>query len=365
MERDVVAPGCPAGDLPAIEAPPDAHARFTAQKRFGSLDGLRALSIIAVIWHHTAPIGTAHALADAGANGVTLFFAISGFLITTLMLRERQRTGGIDLPAFYMRRSLRIFPLYYATLLAYVVIVYALERHSDAGRAFFNNLPYFATYTSNLFVPLDGRVIFYFAWSLAAEEQFYLLWPLVLTRCRSEQKLALLLIGVIILSTIGHLVHNRLLSAVPIAILAGALLAIALNQPEGFRRLYALLGRPWSTAVIAFLLGLSLATSQPYGFINALLCVALVGCCVIREQHPLTGFLSLPTLVYMGSVSYGMYLLHMLSKNLAVMGLRMLHLPVDGLHVFILTLAISTVVAGLVFRYFESIFLGIKVRYTR
>lgn len=367
MERDVIAPGCPAGDgdAPVSEAAPDAHAHFTAQKRFGSLDGLRALSIIAVIWHHTAPSGTAHALAEAGANGVTLFFAISGFLITTLMLRERQRTGGIDLPAFYMRRSLRIFPLYYATLLAYVLIVYALERHSDVGRAFFNNLPYFATYTSNIFVPLDGRVIFYFSWSLAAEEQFYLLWPLILTRLRSDRQAALLLIGVIVLCSIGHLLHNRFLSAVPIAILGGALLAMALNQPSGFRRLYAVLARPWSTAVVVFLFGFSLATNQPYGFINAFLCVALVGCCVIREQHPLTGFLNLPTLVYMGSISYGMYLLHMLSKNLAVMGLRHLHLPVDGLHVFILTLLISTVVAGLVFRYYESIFLGIKVRYAR
>lgn len=93
----------------------------------------------------------------------------------TLLLRERERNSKIDLKAFYIRRSLRIFPLYYGVLFLYMVLVSVLERDSTAGQAFFNNLIYFATYTSNLFVPLDGRVIFYFAWSLAAEEQFYLM----------------------------------------------------------------------------------------------------------------------------------------------------------------------------------------------
>lgn len=342
-----------------------AHEVFLAQKRFGSLDGLRALSILAVIWHHTVPAWVPSALADAGTNGVTLFFAISGFLITTLMLRERQRSGHVDLGAFYMRRALRIFPLYYATLLAYVVIVYAMERYTPVGQAFFNNLPYFATYTSNIFVPLDGRVIFYFAWSLAAEEQFYLLWPLILTRLRSDLHASVLLIVVIAVCVCGHVVHNRFLSAVPIAILAGALLAIALNNAGSFRYLNTCFGKPWCVALVFGLLGISLATQQPYGFVNALLCVALVACCVIREQHPLAGALTLPWAGYIGSISYGMYLLHMLSKNFVVKLLHLLQLPTDGLQVFVLTVALATVAAGLSFRYFESYFLNLKMRYTR
>lgn len=341
------------------------YGQFMSQRRFGSLDGLRALSIIAVIWHHTAPAWVSHALVDAGTSGVTLFFAISGFLITTLMLRERKRTGHVDLQAFYWRRALRIFPLYYMTLLAYVVIVYALERNSPVGQTFFNNLPYFASYTSNIFVPLDGRVIFYFSWSLAAEEQFYLIWPLVLTRLRSDLHASLLLITVISVCVYGHIFQNRFLSSVPLAILAGALLAIALNDRFWFRRLSFVFGKSWCTAVVIVLLGASLGTHQPYGFVNAFLCVSLVACCVIREQHPLAGILSLPWVAYLGSISYGMYLLHMLSKNLVVKSLQFLHLPMDGLHVFVLTILAVTAVAGLVFRYFESIFLGMKLRYAR
>ena len=77
------------------------------------------------------------------------FFAISGFLITSLLLRERTAVGGISLRKFYARRTLRIFPLYYATLLAYIVLVAATRRHSPKGIRFFHHLPAFATYTYN------------------------------------------------------------------------------------------------------------------------------------------------------------------------------------------------------------------------
>lgn len=156
------------------------HERFRSTRFFASLDGLRCLSILAVIWHHTAGHSFDLALSRRGHHGVTLFFAISGFLITTLLLREKQRLGDISLRKFYMRRSLRIFPLYYTVLLIYIALVAAMERGTHAGREFWGNLPAYATYTSNWFVDLKGeRVIFYFAWSLATEEQFYLVWPWV------------------------------------------------------------------------------------------------------------------------------------------------------------------------------------------
>ena len=174
------------------QAPTD-HALFLSQKRFGSLDGLRAICIVTIIWQHTAPAWVNPTLAHIGSQGVTLFFAISGFLITTLLLRERARNADIDIKSFYVRRALRIFPLYYGVLALYVAVVTVMERHTAAGRAFFDNLIYFATCTSNLFVPLDGRVIFYFAWSVAAEEQFYLLWPSVLYWSRTEWRASIVL----------------------------------------------------------------------------------------------------------------------------------------------------------------------------
>lgn len=365
MAQHVIAPVYAGEDASTVDVVPDAHARFMAQRRFGSLDGLRALSIVAVIWHHTAPHWAGHALVDAGTQGVTLFFAISGFLITTLMLRERERSGYIDLPAFYARRSLRIFPLYYLTLLLYMLLVYAVERHTPAGQTFFDNLPYFATYTNNIFVPLDGRVIFYFSWSLATEEQFYLLWPLLLSRCRSAPQAAMLLLCVIAMCIAGHLLQNHFLSAVPLAILTGALFAIGMHQRSSHEWLHRLLGSNGVLLATGLLLAVSLGTQQPYHFLNALLCACLVACCVIREDHCLAGILGLRPLAYVGSISYGMYLLHMLSKSFVVKLLAVMHLPVEGAHVFVLTLLAAIGVATLSFRYFESIFLGMKLRYAR
>ena len=156
--------------------------RFVAIRRFGALDGLRAMSAIAVVWEHSMvtpiPSSTHKGLhgVHLGFMGVNLFFAISGFLITSLLLRERTGSGGISLRKFYARRALRIFPLYYALLLVHIVLVAAIRRHSPEGIRFFHALPAYATYTCNWLAPGD-HVPFAFAWSLATEEQFYLLWP--------------------------------------------------------------------------------------------------------------------------------------------------------------------------------------------
>src|SRR2546421_12834986 len=89
------------------------HKNYLAAKYFPSLDGLRAISILAVIWYHVPELRPIWA---TGFLGVHLFFVISGFLITTLLLREKAATGSISLKKFYIRRTLRIFPAYYLTL---------------------------------------------------------------------------------------------------------------------------------------------------------------------------------------------------------------------------------------------------------
>ncbi|PXX46634.1 acyltransferase family protein [Undibacterium pigrum] len=340
-------------------------AAYLSNKRFESLDGLRAISIIAVIWHHTAPASVHAILASIGAQGVQLFFAISGFLITSLLLRERERNGKIDLKAFYLRRSLRIFPLYYGTLALYIILVFLLERHTAVGQAFFQNLIYFATYTSNLFVALDGRVIFYFAWSLAAEEQFYLVWPPLLLLAGTARRASLILIVVITACIMSQLLGLQGLDVIQLPIVLGALLAIGMHHEKTFMWLYALLGQTWSAplAFVALLLGL-LSNVVP-GFVSSILFAALVGSCVIREQHPLTGLLTFKPLAYLGTISYGMYMLHMLCKNLVSKLLNAFHVTDAGITVFLLTLLITTAVASVSFRYYESWFLGWKTRFER
>jgi peptidoglycan/LPS O-acetylase OafA/YrhL len=344
-----------------------------ARSRFGSLDGLRALSVVAVVWFHTMADVLDGRLRHAGGEGVTLFFAISGFLITTLLLKERQRNGSIDLKAFYVRRAFRIFPLYFAALAVYVVLVLALESQSAAGRQFFRNLPFFLTYTSNIFVPLDGRVIFYFAWSLAAEEQFYAFWP-PLFRCLTVRRATFpmaLLVAAIVLAELAFNVFPtlpgaRLVYGIPLAIVLGVLLALLLTSRTGFRWAWlALAATRWHCVA---LLGAAIAATAWLDmprFVVHLSLVLLVAGCVLREDHALGPLLKQRLVVHIGVVSYGIYLLHMLCKNAAVRGASALGLPLEAGETFLATLVLSVATASLSYRFFEFRFLQLKRRFER
>ena len=352
------------------------HADFRAQRHFGSLDGLRALSILAVVWHHTgAPAFAGGLLNHLGAEGVTLFFAISGFLITTLLLRERDRMGKIDLRAFYVRRTLRIFPLYYAVLLLYLVLVLLLERQSLVGHQFLANLVYFLTYTSNWFVANDGRVIFYFAWSLAAEEQFYLLWPALLKVLRTTARaLALMLLATLVLagiewgtgsagSTSGGL--SWFVSKLPWAIALGAIVGMALHSEAGFRALAPLLTARGASVVWLLLVGLAAAMPETPRVIWHAALTGFVVSCVVNPRHWLAAPLAWAPIAYLGTISYGMYLLHMLAKNAAVKVFSKVGIDAGWPLLFVSTIVLSVVAASISFRYFESYFLSLKTRFER
>ena len=159
-------------------ATPDAPPAWLGGGRIPSLDGVRAVAILLVLYAHAhfpgndwAPLRTLRG--RCGFLGVQTFFVLSGFLITTLMLREVRRTGGLSLRGFYLRRVLRIVPAY----LAFLAVVAALPlagAGSLGGRAWLA----LATYTVNFLpAPLPWQVSH--VWSLSVEEHFYLLWPLL------------------------------------------------------------------------------------------------------------------------------------------------------------------------------------------
>lgn len=147
--------------------------------RIPSLDGVRAVAALLVVYAHAgipfhdyAVIGSIKT--RCGFLGVQIFFVLSGFLITTLMLREIARTGGVSLRGFYLRRFLRIIPAY-AALLAVVAILQAVGNASLSWRDWLAAL----TYTVNFVMrPLPPEI--FHAWSLSVEEHFYLLWPLLM-----------------------------------------------------------------------------------------------------------------------------------------------------------------------------------------
>jgi peptidoglycan/LPS O-acetylase OafA/YrhL len=361
----------------ATDRPAREHQAFLDTRYFASLDGLRCLSIVAVIWHHTAGIlpGYFH----RGHLGVELFFVISGFLITTLLLREKERYGRVSLRDFYLRRTLRIFPLYYAVLALYLVVLLLTPARTPADQqaraGFLHNLPYFATYTSNWFVELTSgpRVIFYFAWSLATEEQFYLLWPWVVALGKSWR---LPVFAAVVLGAAGLAkelllpggvspaggVALRIVTSIAPPICLGCLLGYGLHYRRGYRAAFRVFGLAWSAPVALAALVVSVTVPRIPSFGIQLLMVWLVGASCIRGRHLLYHVLANPVVRYVGTISYGMYLLHMLALNVARRAFPIQEFsPVTT---FVVALALTVVAAGLAYRFYELPFLRLKQRFS-
>lgn len=342
--------------------------RFRARRHFGNLDGLRCLSIVAVVWHHGPGIRLG-GYALNGMMGVPLFFAISGFLITTLLLREWDRSGTISLSGFYARRTLRIFPLYYAVLALYVGLTWLTARGTPAAAEFFANLPYFLTYTSNWFVGTSGT--FAFAWSLATEEQFYSTWPWAvryLTPLRAVWVVGGLLATALWWNLVNLPADSFLLTvigSIQMSICWGCLLAFALHHRPSFVAAWRVLGSPPAGSIALVAILVVLATPYP-GVPVHLLFACLVGACVIREDTQLAPLLQWRPVVHLGMISYGMYMLHGLVYNVLDMaGSRLGGWHAHGLDGFVAGLLGTTVVATLSFRYFEGPFLRLKTRFER
>jgi peptidoglycan/LPS O-acetylase OafA/YrhL len=173
------------------------------------IDGLRAVAVSAVVLYH-AGFGP-----RAGFVGVDVFFVISGYLITALLLREKSHTGRIDLADFYARRVRRIFPAAALVLLAVLAMVPILPPsarqgviESAAAASLFGANVYFHLATSGYFTGDAGQLPLLHLWSLSVEEQFYLLWPALLMLGAGRRTFAMIAVASFALCEwllIGHL----------------------------------------------------------------------------------------------------------------------------------------------------------------
>jgi len=338
------------------------------------LDGIRAFSVIAVVWHHTG-MENAPQLLRRGFLGVDMFFVLSGFLIVTLLLREKDRSGSISLRNFYIRRSLRIFPVYYGLLLG-LSAVFLVKSSSETGSVWFSELPILLTYTANIFTVTSFMSI---AWSLAAEEQFYLVWPTVE---RASRTVTFAVLGGAIL--VSQLIHFRAFTALGMPfehrlpemllqttftpILFGVVLAHVLHQRRGFDAVNRILGYRMASPIVVVVLVFVLSyapgdiTGVPRLSIH-LLMVLLLAASVVREDHALAPLFRWSLLVRIGATSYGIYLFHMMGRHAVRAGLdRAPVLDAPGVF-FGLTLLVTWGVAELSFRYFEMPFLKLKKKF--
>jgi peptidoglycan/LPS O-acetylase OafA/YrhL len=309
-----------------------AHIAYLEQRHFGALDGLRCISILLVLWHHcTGPwkIG----LLNAGFLGVDLFFVISGFLIVTLILREKHKTGSVRIFGFYRRRAVRILPPYYA-LLGIIALIYFIFKRDDVDAAtYFGLLPFYVFFLSNWTV-LQARSLEIF-WSLAAEQQFYLLWPIVekwfsgkflwcvlAAAIFANQLMNFDILRSTVLNTLSLPVNSHLpiLEATFTPILLGVALAHVMNNPKSFAWLRKLLKGQSVPFVCIFAIVSVAAFSAPllgyHRLIIHISMAALVGSLTMREDTAFHGALGNPIVVFIGRISYGMYVYHMIALHI-------------------------------------------------
>ncbi len=293
-------------------------------QRVQSLDGVRALAVITVILCHLVQRFAVVPRALPVIDGVQMFFVLSGFLITSLLLREQQRTGTIALPSFYTRRALRILPPLFVYLL-----VAALLCHGTG-----QPVPWGAMGSAALLLtgldPAFGSFLTDHLWSLAVEEQFYLLWPLLLMGAlrwggkRRAAWLALLLIGASpLLRTLMWLVHSPLLAHKQAVLLpgrmdslfAGSLAALCMGTAR-FEALYSRVRRfPWVSPLFFALLSplLRILGGSAYtftcGYTLEALCETAFLVWLIRSPESVAArVLGAKPLAFLGTISYSLYL---------------------------------------------------------
>lgn len=294
-----------------------------AHERIPSLDGLRAISIAFVLFSHLAgtrgfPVSAATAnVWSLGGFGVTVFFVISGFLITGLLLDELRRTDRIRLGRFYFRRTLRIFPPYFALLLALLAadaLGWLALHPGDALHA--------ATYTSNYHSERSWFVAH--TWSLSVEEQFYLAWPAVLVLARTRRALLIAAATVLAVPLIRVAEWELFRSAgagvgfrfetVADSIAAGCVLACVRPRLHRSALYLRLLGSPLFVLVPAIAMGANLLHEHPLiafgaGFTIMNVCLALcLDWCVTFPDGRVGRVLNAAPLVFVGWISYSLYL---------------------------------------------------------
>src|SRR2546421_11926841 len=164
--RAVAGPRTPPG-------PPLTYDEYRSLKYFPALDAMRAYGMLMVVSAHMDDTIWGWIGAD---KGLTFFFVMSGFLITTLLLREEELRGKISLSAFYIRRICRIFPLYYLVLVSYIVLILGMGFESAQKAANLKwALPYYFFYANEFTIHRrPGEMPFGQSWSLGVEEKFYL-----------------------------------------------------------------------------------------------------------------------------------------------------------------------------------------------
>lgn len=357
-----------------------------------ALDGVRGIAIILVILFHSL-------LLSIGWVGVQLFFVLSGFLITSILLSDADLPLGFYLKRFYWRRTLRIFPLYYGALAA-MTVVYLVTAHPES---FGKQWPYLFTYTLNYRKGFSFETDMYFGhfWSLALEEQFYLLWPM-LVYLLPPKKFRVVVLAIIAASPLirgltAHflmpVLHQSDRVGIAIycvtfcqldAFATGAAVVLFVRQrwlrpgliAIGCALLFLVCGQASSFLATGRLTlntsfgyppGLMRGGQYIWGYTLFNFCSAAM-ILVALSRNWFSTLLSHPALTYVGKVSYGMYIFHrlVLVVTIKLAGDHVRRHSLANLVVLVCYFSALLLLCSLSYRFYESRFLALKdKRYRR
>jgi peptidoglycan/LPS O-acetylase OafA/YrhL len=371
------------------------------------LDVLRFFAFFGVFVFHLPPTsvwffwnyGALGYLGISGVFGVDLFFTLSGYLLTRLLLREREQTGDINVKAFYARRALRIWPLYYFVVL-FVFLLSLLPASITSAPPFvvdpFASMQLHTYFFMAIFLfnfsfayrnPTNGLPLMFNLWTISLEEQFYLFWPWVM-RYVPRRRIVVIPIVMIVVAVIARAIslplkvdtfvwNNTFTRLDPIAV--GILIALMprLNPRPALRVVLVILGfASWFFATYYCGLSLQVSTlkiSVGYPAVaigSGAFLLAMLG---TKSFNPSSALAR--CLIYLGKISYGLYVYNPIARTLAlVFLLRVVNRMVMAagwapwtawLVYVLLAFGLNLALAAASYRWLEAPFLRLKERFAR